>query len=91
MGKHESVIAVLPTGAGKSVAIFAPLLVESTGISVVITCYTALRRQLAEQARSFGIRHLVWSDRELPGSPNRTSVRLVIMITDDVVNSEAQQ
>jgi len=89
-GEHDSVIAVLPTGSGKSVAIFAPPLAESTGISIIITPYTALRRQLAEQARSFGIKHLVWADRNLPESPDRASVRLVIMITDDIFGDEAQ-
>src|SRR5882757_8966752 len=62
-GKRQSIIAVLPTGSGKSIAIFGPILAETEGVSVVITCYAALRRQLAEQARSFGIKHLVWSDR----------------------------
>lgn len=90
LGNYESVIAVLPTGSGKSIAIFGPLLVESAGISLVITCYTALRRQLAEQARSFGIKYLVWSDRKLPESPDPTSARLVIMITDDVSTQDAR-
>ena len=90
VGDHNSVIAVLPTGSGKSIAIFGPLLVESSGISLVITCYTALRRQLAEQARSFGIKYLVWSERNLPGSPDRTSVQLVIMITDDVSTEDGR-
>lgn len=88
--KYESVIAVLPTGSGKSIAIFGPSLAEKAGITVVITCYTALRRQLAEQASSFGIKHLVWSNRNQPGSPDPTSVRLVIMITDDVFTDDAQ-
>jgi len=87
---YDSVIAVLPTGSGKSIAIFGPLLVENKGISIVITCYTALRRQLAEQARSFGIKHLVWSDRNLPESPDRASVQLVIMITDDIFTDDAR-
>ena len=89
-GLHDGVIAILPTGSGKSVAIFGPVLAESSGISVVITCYTALRCQLAEQARSFGIKHLVWSDRNRDGAPDRTTVRLVIMITDDMDTQEAQ-
>ena len=89
-GEHESIIAVLPTGSGKSIAIFGPVLAESAGITVAITCYTALRRQLTEQARSFGIKHLVWSDRNLPDSPDRASVKLVIMITDDIFTVDAQ-
>lgn len=89
-GEPDSVIAVLPTGSGKSIAIFGPLLVERGGISIAITPYTALRRQLAEQARSFGIKHLVWGDRNDKGSPCPTSVQLVIMITDDVFGSDAQ-
>jgi hypothetical protein len=57
----------------------------------VVTCYTALRRQLAQQAASYGIKHLVWSDRNSPGSPDPASVRLVIMITDDLSTSDALQ
>lgn len=82
-------IAVLPTGSGKSIAIFAPSLFETTGITLAITCYTALRLQLAQQAKSFGIKHLVWNERNSPGSPDRFSVRLVIMITDDLFTEEA--
>lgn len=88
--QYESVIAVLPTGSGKSIAIFGPPLAEKTGITVVVTCYTALRRQLAEQARSFGIKHLVWSNRSLPESHDPKSVRLVIMITDDLFTNDAK-
>ena len=88
--EHDNAIAILPTGSGKSVAIFGPPLIEKSGISVVITPYTALRLQLAEQARSFGIKHLVWSDRNSPGSPNPTSVRLIIMIIDDVFKADAR-
>lgn len=90
-GGYDAVIGILPTGSGKSIAIFGPVLAESSGISVVITCYAALRRQLAEQARSFGIDHLVWSDRNLENSPHCASVRLVIMITDDMSTDEAQR
>jgi len=89
-GEQESIIAVLPTGAGKSIAIFGPVLAESAGVTVVITPYTALRRQLSEQARSFGIRHLVWSERYSPGSLDRTAVSLVIMITDDIFTDDAK-
>ena len=91
--EYESVLAVLPTGSGKSIAIFGPILARNTGqdsVSVVITCYTALRRQLAEQARAFGIKFLLWNERSVDGSPSCTSVQLVIMITDDVYQEEAK-
>ena len=88
--RHENILAVLPTGAGKSIAIFGPLLVQSTGLSVVITPYTALRYQLTEQAKAFDIKHLVWSQRNTSGSPYPLSVRLVIMIADDLFTEEAK-
>ena len=87
----ESILAVLPTGSGKSLAIFGPLLAGSPGVSVVITCYTALRCQLADQARDFGIKYLLWNERKLEGSPDCTSVQLVIMITDDVFHADARE
>lgn len=87
-GRPECVIAVLPTGSGKSIAIFGPILVESSGITIVITPYTALRSQLAEQAHSFGIKFLNWCNRH--ENPNLTSMRLVIMITDDFFSNDAQ-
>ena len=90
-GKAETIIAILPTGSGKSAAIFGPPLAESEGVTVVVTCYTALRRQLAQQAASYGIRHLVWNKRNEPDSPNPASVRLVIMITDDLSTADALQ
>lgn len=84
-------IAILPTGSGKSAAIFGPPLAESKGVTVVVTSYTALRRQLAQQATSFGIRHLVWSERNTSDSLDLASVRLVIMIIDDLSTSDALQ
>lgn len=88
--ERESVLAILPTGSGKSLAIFGPTLNETAGVSVVITPFTALRRQLAEQARAFGIKLLVWSDRKSEGSLSPLSARLVIMITDDVYTDDAK-
>ncbi|KAF9777220.1 hypothetical protein BJ322DRAFT_1025880, partial [Thelephora terrestris] len=89
--RAENILAVLPTGSGKSLAIFGPLLAGENGISVVVTCYTALRRQLAEQAHAFGIKFLLWNERTLDGRPSCTTVQLVIMITDDVYQPEAKE
>ena len=72
--RAENILAVLPTGSGKSLAIFGPLLAGENGISVVVTCYTALRRQLAEQAHAFGIKFLLWNERTLDGRPSCTTV-----------------
>ena len=58
---------------------------------VVVTSYTALHHQLTQQAASYGIRHLVWSKRNDPGKPDLTSVRLVIMIIDDLSTAKALQ
>lgn len=81
---------MLPTGSGKSIAIFAPVLAETTGISVVITPHCALRQQLADQATTFGIRHLVWNRRSQSDSPDPNRVRLIIMISDEFATAEAQ-
>lgn len=89
--RAENILAVLPTGSGKSLAIFGPLLAGENGISVVVTCYTALCRQLAEQAHAFGIKFLLWNERTLDGRPSCTTVQLVIMITDDVYQPEAKE
>ena len=89
--QHDFIIAVLPTGSGKSVAIFAPPLSENSGVSVVITSHCALRRQLANQAKELGIRHLVWNTRNQPGSPRPCDVRLVIMISDEFASEEARE
>ena len=87
--EYDSIIAVLPTGSGKSIAIFGPILGESSGVSIVITPFVALRRQLADQAAALGITHLVWSN-ETSRNVDPLSVRLVIMITDNVSCTEAQ-
>lgn len=88
--KYANVIAILPTGSGKSIAIFAPILAEETGVSVVITPHCALRQQLADQAKAFGICHLVWNQRNESNAPDQHRVRLVIMISDDFATEEAQ-
>lgn len=89
--EHDYIIAVLPTGSGKSIAIFAPPLAENRGISVVITSHCALRSQLARQAKDLSIPHLVWNARNQPDSPRPSEVRLVIMITDEFVSDEAKR
>jgi superfamily II DNA helicase RecQ len=89
--QHDHIIAVLPTGSGKSIAIFAPPLAETRGVSVVITSHCALRRQLASQAKVLGISHLVWNARNQPDSPRPCDVRLVIMISDEFASDEAKQ
>lgn len=88
--KYESVLAVMPTGSGKSIAIFGPILAGTRGVSIVITCYTALRRQLAEQAHAFGIKYLLWNKRNVDDSKDCTSVQLVIMITDDLFHEQTR-
>ena len=89
--QHDYIIAVLPTGSGKSIAIFAPPLAETRGVSVVITSHCALRSQLAHQAKDLGIPHLVWNTRNQQGSPRPCDVRLVIMISDEFVSDEAKR
>ena len=88
--KQAIVLAILPTGSGKSIAIFGPVLAETDGVSVVITPYCALRRQLADQATALGIHHLLWNRRNDPESPDRQSVRLVIMVSDEFASEESQ-
>ncbi|KAG8720431.1 hypothetical protein FRC09_009579 [Ceratobasidium sp. 395] len=57
-----SVLAVLPTGAGKSLLFFGPAIVQN-GISVVITPFTALIDNHLRTAEAKGIGALHWEDR----------------------------
>ncbi|KAG8784530.1 hypothetical protein FRC12_018574 [Ceratobasidium sp. 428] len=57
-----SVLAVLPTGAGKSLLFFGPAIVQH-GISVVITPFKALIDNHLRTAEAKGIKALHWEDR----------------------------
>ena len=56
----KSLIVHLPTGAGKSTVIFAPLKVVDSGVVVLIVPLHALQTEICNRASEFGINYKVW-------------------------------
>ncbi|KAG8721251.1 hypothetical protein FRC12_010533 [Ceratobasidium sp. 428] len=76
------VLAVLPTGAGKSLLFFGPAIVQS-GVSVVITPFTALIANHLRSAEEQGIKALHWDDVDKLDM----DTRLVFVPVENAVNA----
>lgn len=55
LGPKESMISVLPTGAGKSILFMVPAVMASTGMSIVVVPFVSLMEDLVERATSMGV------------------------------------
>lgn len=70
-GRDESVIMVLPTGAGKSVLFMLPAVMRDTGTSIVVVPFVALADDLIERARLAGLDCIRFRSVGPPGARSR--------------------
>ena len=68
------IVAVMPTGAGKSVLFMLPAFVEPGGVTIVVVVLKALRRDMIYRCEQTGIRVAIWDGR---GQPDGASIVLV--------------
>lgn len=85
----QTVINVLPTGAGKSILFMLPAVMEDTGTSIVVVPFVALMDNLVRRATDIGVdciqyRSLMNSGRE--GIPR--AARLIVISADIVSSAE---
>ena len=60
--KETPLVAVLPTGAGKSLIFMVPAMLHGAGITVVVAPYAALKQQLATRCIDAGLDCKLWPE-----------------------------
>ena len=73
MSWKEQVVAVLPTGAGKSLLFMLPCTLPEAGITVLVVPLISLRLDLIRRLDALGINYLVWQ----PGERREAALILV--------------
>ncbi|KAK0773172.1 hypothetical protein LTR75_017205 [Friedmanniomyces endolithicus] len=81
MSWTEQVVAVLPTGAGKSLLFMLPPTLSDAGITVLVVPLVALRGDLLRRPREMSIDHLEW----LPGERGEAGL---ILVTAEAASSK---
>lgn len=64
MSWTEQVVAVLPTGAGKSLLFMLPCTLPDAGITILVVPLVSLRGDLLRRLEELGIEHLIWQPGE---------------------------
>lgn len=73
MSWTEQVVAILPTGAGKSLLFMLPCTLPDAGITILVVPLVSLRADLLRRLRELCIDHIEW----LPGETRDSSLVLV--------------
>ena len=93
-------LIVSPTGSGKSLAMFFPVVHEylngQDGITLVILPFVALEASLSQHAKhifkKLGITYGIWpNDFKGSNGVDYNSVRLIFMQVDAVINNDATE
>ena len=77
------IVAVMPTGSGKSVLFMLPAWVEPGGVSIVVVPLKALREDMIHRCEQIGIRCAVWDGTNQPDGAS------VVLVTPEKATSEA--
>jgi superfamily II DNA helicase RecQ len=73
MSWTEQVVAILPTGAGKSLLFMLPCTLPDAGVTILVVPLVSLRGDLLRRLRELNIDHLEW----LPGERREAGLVLV--------------
>jgi superfamily II DNA helicase RecQ len=76
------IVAVMPTGSGKSVLFMLPAWVEPGGVSIVVVPLRALRKDMVHRCEQIGIQCAVWDGRNQPDSAS------IILVTPEKATSD---
>ena len=76
------IVAVMPTGAGKSMLFMLPAWVEPGGVTIVVVPLKALRKDMVHRCEKLGIRCAVWTGRDQPDSAS------IVLVTPEKAASE---
>ncbi|KAI7349578.1 hypothetical protein KC320_g5979 [Hortaea werneckii] len=81
MSWTEQVVAILPTGAGKSLLFMLPCTLPDAGITILIVVLVALHGDMLRRVREMKIDHLEWQ----PGESREASL---ILVSAEAVSSK---
>lgn len=76
------IVAVMPTGSGKSVLFMLSAFVEPGGVTIVVVPLTALRKDMTHRCEQLGIRWGVWDGR------NHVDDASIVLATPEKAASE---
>jgi len=80
--QQSPLVAVLPTGGGKSLVFMVPAMLASAGITIVVAPYAELKRQLVQRCVDAGLDCKPWPEAR-SSWPRITLVSAEAAITDD--------
>ncbi len=83
MQNTRHLLGILPTGGGKSLMFYGPPLLESEGITVVVSPFVALAFQQYREAKSHGIHVVHWPP---PSNIDCSTVRLLVTSAEHLVH-----
>lgn len=79
---HSPVVAVMPTGAGKSVLFMLPAWAEPGGTTVVVVPLKSLRKDMTRRCKEVGVRCAVWDGRQQPDAES------IVLVTPEAAVGE---
>ncbi|WKT53731.1 Helicase superfamily 1/2, ATP-binding domain, partial [Fusarium oxysporum f. sp. vasinfectum] len=80
--QQSPLVAVLPTGGGKSLVFMVPAMLASAGVTIVVAPYAELKRQLVQRCVDAGLDCKPWPEAR-SSWPRITLVSAEAAITDD--------
>ncbi|RGP59552.1 recq family [Fusarium longipes] len=80
--QQSPLVAVLPTGGGKSLVFMVPAMLASAGVTIVVAPYAELKRQLVQRCVDAGLDCKPWPEAR-SSWPRVTLVSAEAAITDD--------
>jgi superfamily II DNA helicase RecQ len=86
--KGQTLMVVLPTGAGKSFLFMLPALLDDAGTNIVVVPFSALMDDLVDRARQAGIDCIRWKPGRLQGREQSVRAARMVVVSADVEEIE---
>ncbi|KAF4571763.1 hypothetical protein EYR40_008286 [Pleurotus pulmonarius] len=84
MQNTRHILGILPTGGGKSLMFYGPPLMETEGITIVVSPFVALANQQYREAKRYGIDVVQWPSSNIDCS----TVRLLVVNAEHLVHGQ---
>lgn len=81
MSWTEQVVAILPTGAGKSLLFMLPCTLPDAGVTILIVPLVALHGDMLRRVREMKIDHLEWQ-------PGESREAALVLVSAEAVSSK---
>lgn len=84
----QSLISVLPTGAGKSILFMLPAIMQNTGTSIVVVPFVALMEDLVTRAVAMGVDCIRFRSSLHAGREGLPRAARLVVVSADIVSAE---